>query len=114
MDLESEAEHIRDMLGNYAPEEQRRLLQELLDSVPVHEGPSIGNAEDYVKIFRHLLFSAFFPHEGIRRHRGITVLCFAPLHGTGFLRKFRKKWSGAPGNIAHAYPNYRIAHARFW
>ena len=64
MDLESKAEHIRDMLGTYAPEEQRRLLQELLDSAPVHEGTSIENAADYVHIFRHLLFSAFFPHEG--------------------------------------------------
>ena len=64
MDLDGKAEHIRDVLGNYAPGEQRRLLQELLDSAPVHEGPSIENAEDYVKIFRHLLFPAFFPHEG--------------------------------------------------
>ena len=64
MDLAGKAERIRDVLGKYAPEEQGRLLQELLDSVPVHEGPSIEKAEDYVKIFRHLLFSAFFPHEG--------------------------------------------------
>ena len=54
MDLESKAEHIRDVLGNSAPAEQRRLLQELLDSVPAHEGPSIEKAEDYVEIFRHL------------------------------------------------------------
>ena len=64
MDLAGKAEHIRDVLGNYAPEEQRRLLEESSASVPVHDGPSLENAEDYAKIFRHLLFSAFFPHEG--------------------------------------------------
>ena len=64
MDLESKAEHIRGVLGNSAPAVQRRLLQELLDSVPAHAGPSIEVSEDYVKIFRHLLFSAFFPHVG--------------------------------------------------
>ena len=30
----------------------------------MHERRSIANAEDHVKIFRRLLFSAFFPHEG--------------------------------------------------
>ena len=64
MDMESKVDHIRDVLGNSAPAEQRRLLQELFDSVPVHERRSIANAEDHVKIFRRLLFSAFFPHEG--------------------------------------------------
>ena len=64
MDLESAAEHIRGVLDGSAPEVQRRLLQELLDSVPAHAGPSIEAAEDYLKIFRHLLFSAFFPHVG--------------------------------------------------
>ena len=64
MDLAGKAEHIRDVLGNYAPEEQIRLLQELLHSVPVHEGPSMENAEYYVEIFRRFLFSAFFPRAG--------------------------------------------------
>ena len=64
MDLESKAEHIRDVLGTYAPEEQRRILHDLLNSVPVHEEPSIENAEDYLRIFRRLLFPAFFPREG--------------------------------------------------
>ena len=64
MDLESKAEHIRDMLGNHAPEDQRRILRDLLNSVPAHQEPSIANAEDYLRIFRHLLFSALFPHEG--------------------------------------------------
>ena len=115
MDLAGKAEHIRDVLGNYAPEEQRRLLQELFDSVPVHGRRSIANAEDHVKIFRRLLFLALFLRtRAIRRRRRIMALHFVPSHGTGFLHKFRKKWSGAPGNIAHAYPIYRIAHARFW
>ena len=59
-------------------------------------------------------FQPFFRTRAIRRRRRIKVLHFVPAHGTGFLHKFRKKWSGAPGNIVHAYPNYRIAHARFW
>ena len=46
MDLESAAEHIRGVLGGSAPQVQRRLLQELLDSVPAHAGPPIDVEEN--------------------------------------------------------------------
>ena len=52
------------MLGSYAPEEQRRILQDILDGVPSSSAPSLTNEADYVRIFRHLLFSAIFPHVG--------------------------------------------------
>ena len=64
MDLESKAEHIRDMLGSHAPDEQRRILQDILDGVPTYHEPSISIEADYIRIFRHLLFSAVFPHVG--------------------------------------------------
>ena len=64
MDLVSKAEHIRDMLGSHPPNEQRRILQDLLEAVPAPYIPSIDYAPDYLRIFRHLLFCAIFPHEG--------------------------------------------------
>ena len=64
MDLESKAEHIRDMLGSHAPEEQRRILHDLLNSVPVYQEPSSVIEADYIRTFRHLLFAAVFPHVG--------------------------------------------------
>ena len=64
MDLERAVERIRGVLDGPAPDVQRRLLQGLLESVPAHALPSVEVAEDYVKIFRHLLFSALFPHAG--------------------------------------------------
>ena len=64
MDLETKAEHIRDILGSHAPDEQRRILQDILDGVPTSSEPSLTNEADYVCIFRHLLFSAVFPHVG--------------------------------------------------
>ena len=64
MDLEGAIERIRGVLVGSAPDVQRRLLQRLLDSFPAHGTPSVLMAEDYVKIFRHLLFSALFPHAG--------------------------------------------------
>ena len=91
IDLESTAEHIRGVLGGSAPEVQRQLLQELLDSVTAHAGPSIDVAENYVKTFRHLLFQPFFRMLATRRPRGIMALCSEPRHGTGFLHRFRKK-----------------------
>ena len=59
MDLESKAEHIRDMLSNHAPEDQRRILHDLLNAVPAQQEPSIANSEDYLRIFRHLLFPRY-------------------------------------------------------
>ena len=56
MDLSNKAEHIRDMLGGHPPDEQRRILHDLLNEVPAPHEPSIDNPEDYVKIFRRLLF----------------------------------------------------------
>ena len=64
MDLTSKAEHIRDMLGSHSPNDQRRILQDLLEAVPVPHSPSLDHAPDYLRIFRHLLFCALFPHEG--------------------------------------------------
>ena len=64
MDLKTKAEHIRDMLGSHAPEEQRRILHDLLNAVPAPEEPSIAIPEDFIRIFRHLLFAAIFPHVG--------------------------------------------------
>ena len=64
MDLTSKAEHIRDMLGSHPPSDQRRILQDLLEAVPVPHSPSLDHTPDYLRIFRHLLFCALFPHEG--------------------------------------------------
>ena len=80
MDLESAAEHIRGALDGPAPEAQRRLLRELLDSVPAHAGPPIEVAADYLKIFRRLLFSAFDCHAGnptSPRSNGIVIRTMA-------------------------------------
>ena len=64
MDLERVIGRIRGGLNGSAPDVRRRLLQGLLDSVPVHETPSVLVAEDYVEIFRYLSFSALFPQTG--------------------------------------------------
>ena len=40
MDLESKAEHSRDMLGSHAPDEQREISQDNLDGVPTSPEPS--------------------------------------------------------------------------
>ena len=66
MDMDNTADRIRNMLGGSSPDMQRQLLQNLLGSVPSDipepAKPSILVAEDYLEIFRHLLFSALFPH----------------------------------------------------
>ena len=64
MDLKGKAEHIRDMLGSHPPSEQRKILQDLLEAVPAPYIPSIDYTPDYLRVFRHLLFCALFPHEG--------------------------------------------------
>ena len=62
MDIESHADHIRDILSRHAPQDQRRILHDLLTAVPDQAGPSLANSDDYPRIFEHLLFSAIFPH----------------------------------------------------
>ena len=64
MDLSIKAEHIRDMLGGHPPDEQRRILHDLLNDVPAPQEPSLDHPGDYVKVFRHLLFASMFPHVG--------------------------------------------------
>ena len=68
MDMGNTAERIRAVLDGSSPGTQRQLLRNLLNSVPfgISEPakPSILVAEDYLKIFRHLLFSAISPHCG--------------------------------------------------
>ena len=64
MDLDGKTERIRDMLGSHAPDDQRRILHDLLASVPVRPPPSIVNEADYVRTFRTLLLAACFPHVG--------------------------------------------------
>ena len=61
MDLESKAEHIRDMRGSHAPDEQRKILQDILDGVPTSSGPSLANQADYVRIFSTPSFFRGFP-----------------------------------------------------
>ena len=76
MDLDGKTEHIRDMLGSHAPDEQRRILHDLLASVPVQSPPSVVTEEDYVRSFRSLLLAAIFPHVGIPQppwNNGITA-----------------------------------------
>ena len=79
MDLESKAEHIRDMLGNHAPEDQRRISHDLLNAVQAQQEPSIANSEDYLRIFRRLLFSAVFPHEGNPQPPWSNGIVYRPL-----------------------------------
>ena len=64
MDIGSKADHIRDILSSHAPQDQRRILHDLLTAVPDQAEPSIANLDDYLRIFEHLLFSAIFPHVG--------------------------------------------------
>ena len=76
MDLDDKAEHIRDILGSHAPDDQRRILHDLLAAVPLRSTPSVVSEEDYVRIFRNLLFSALFPHVGVPQppwNLGITT-----------------------------------------
>ena len=76
MDLDDKAEHIRDILGSHAPDDQRRILHDLLAAVPMRSTPSVVSEEDYVRIFRNLLFSALFPHVGVPQppwNLGITT-----------------------------------------
>ena len=89
MDIESKADHIRDMLSNHAPQDQRRILHDLLNAVPAQQEPSIANSDDYLRIFEHLLFSAIFPHVGNPQppwNNGITC---RPLAWQWVLEQFR-------------------------
>ena len=64
MNIENHAEHIRDLLSRHAPQDQRRLLHDLLTTIPEQEEPSLTKSDDYLCTFEHLLFSAIFPHVG--------------------------------------------------
>ena len=105
MDLESKAEHIRDMPGNHAPEDQRRILHDLLNAVPAQQEPSIANTEDYLRIFRHLLFSAVFPHVGNPQPPWNNGIVCRPLAWQWILGQFRDEM--VRDDWPHrAYPGY--------
>ena len=83
MDIESHAAHIRDILSRHAPQDQRRILHDLLTAVPEQEGPSWAKSDNHLRILGALFSLPFSLMLAIPNHLGTTALNADDLHGSG-------------------------------
>ena len=114
MDAGDTAHRILSLLGGSPMSQQchgvekQQLLKNmtgLIQSEPkVAPTPSLSAAGDYLRIFRHLLRSAFFRTADVRSRHGIMGSALGPLRGNGYSRKSRAIRPRIPGFVALACP----------
>ena len=113
MDAGDTARRILSLPEGSPADEKQQLLKnamELIQSEPkVAPTPSLSAAGDYLRIFRHLLRSAFFRTADVRSRHGIMGSALGPLRGNGYSRKSRATRPRIPGFIALACPRFCLA-----
>ena len=115
MDAGDTARRILSLLEGSPTDEKQQLLKnatELIQSEPKGAPTPLLSVEGgHLRIFRHLLRSAFFRIADARPRHGIMGFAHGPLRGIGFPRKSKTIWSRIPGFIALARPGFSPVRA---